>query len=175
MNRSFLSFVLVAVASSAPAQTPAPPPAGPTNIITENSRVNRFVAGPGNRMEGLLLRNGTFVVLPPGLSSRMPIDIARDSTITVTGDEFTYQGSRTIHAQSILIAGVVYRDVPPPAPAAPPPPPPPGAAAGRLRGPAGRPCPAASAPPPPPSAPAPPAAPARAAAPPAPAPAPPAR
>ena len=168
MNRSFLWFVLVAIAlSAAPAQTPVPPPAAPANIITENSRVNRFVAGPGNHLEGLLLRNGTFVVLPPDLSSRMPLSIAKDSTITVTGDEFTYQGSRTIHAQSILIAGVTYQDAPPPAPAGPQPPPRPGAAANGVPATPGRPCPTATpAPPPPPSAPARPAAPAATAPPP---------
>lgn len=115
MNRISLSLIPVAGVCTALAQTPVPP-AGPFNIVTRTGKIARVLAGPGDRPQGFLLRDGTFVILPPGLSQRMPSTLFTNTSIRVAGDEFTYDGSRTIHAQHILLAGISY-DVPPPAPA----------------------------------------------------------
>jgi hypothetical protein len=135
MNRalqSILPFVAVASAvAQAPAAAPPPPAAG--IAITESSRVARFVAGPGDRPQGLVLRNGTFVALSPALSQRLPATLHKGTSLHVTGDEFVYDGSKTLQATSITVAGNAYADAPlpmvadPAAAAQPAPPPGPGA------------------------------------------------
>lgn len=154
MNRISLSLLPVAVACSALGQTPAP---SPTRVdVTDRGKVARFLAGPRGRPEGFLLGDSTFVIVPPGLSDRMPPTITTDAPISVTGEEFTYAGSRTIHARRIVIAGVSYEEAPPGAPA----PAPPAALAGAPRpslAPASTPCGPAAVPPAPPAPPVPPA------------------
>ncbi len=98
MNRILLSLVPFAVACTALGQRPGVRPAATANIVTESGKVARFVAGPGDRPQGFLLRNGTFVILPPSLSQRMPSTIPADTSIGVAGEEFTYPGSRTMHS-----------------------------------------------------------------------------
>ncbi len=123
MNRILLSLVPVAAAYTALGQTPGAQPASPADIVSESGKVKWFVAGPCARPQGFLLRNGTFVILPPGLSQQMPATIPANAPISVAGSEFIYDGSRTIQARRVLLAGVTYEDVLPTAPASPPPPP----------------------------------------------------
>jgi len=147
MNRqrfSLLSIFPLAGTLVVSAQTSPPPTAAPqANSIVESSRISRFVAGPGDRPQGLLLRNGTFVNLSPGLSQQLPTSLSKNASVKVSGDLLTYDGSKTIEAHNITIAGVAYTEgvggpvvgaaapAPPPAagpaasgPAGPPPPPP---------------------------------------------------
>jgi hypothetical protein len=131
MNRVMQSILPFVAVASAVAQVPAvaPPPPSAAVSVTESSRVARFIAGPGDRPQALLLRNGTFVALSPGLSQRLPVSLRKGTSLQVTGDEFAYDGNRTVQAVSITVAGVSYADDPPPAAGAampPPPPPPPG-------------------------------------------------
>src|ERR1700761_3164005 len=98
MNRKLLSLLpaLPIVATlSALAQVPAPPPPapGPVNSIVETSRISRFLAGPGDRPQGFLLRNGSFVTLGPGLAQQLPASIARNTSVRVSGDELSYNGN----------------------------------------------------------------------------------
>lgn len=130
MNRAFLFLVPIAAAFTALGQTPNVPLATPIKIVTESSKVSRFVAGPGSRLQGFLLRNGTFVILSPGLSQQLLSTISSNASISVVGDEFSYDGNHTIQAQRVNVAGTSYDDVPPalpvpPRPPAPPPLPPP--------------------------------------------------
>ena len=141
MNRILMSFLPLVTVACAGAQAPAP-----ANTVTETSRVVRFVAGPGDRPQGALLRDGTFVTFSPGISQRLPASLARNSSLQVVGEEFTYKGSKTIQARSLTIAGTSYVDdgslagtstpvgpsgpgggptalPPPPPPGVPPPPP----------------------------------------------------
>lgn len=118
MNRISFSLIPVVAVCTALGQTPAARSAAPSNIITETGKIARVLAGPGDRPQGFMLRNGTFVILPPGLSRQMPSTLSTNTPIRVAGDEFTYNGNRTIQAQRILIAGISYDDVPP---AVPPP------------------------------------------------------
>jgi hypothetical protein len=139
MNRAAFSILPFVVVASVVAQVPAAaPPAPSTDIVTETSRIARFVAGPGDRPQGFLLRNGTFVILSPGLAQRLPASFTKDTPLQVTGDAFSYQDSKTVQARTIIVAGVSYADdstapgaapvgiapPPPPAPGMPPPPPP---------------------------------------------------
>lgn len=152
MNRILLSLTPVVAVCTALGQTPAAPPEPSSNIITETGKIARVLAGPGDRPQGFLLRNGTFVVLPPGLSRRMPPTLSTNTSVRVAGDEFTYHGNRTIQARHILLAGISYDDV---APAVPAPPsavtatPPPPIAPGPARASVPPPCPSVLAPTPP--------------------------
>jgi hypothetical protein len=136
MNRALQCLLPFVAAVSAVAQVPAatPPPASASNTITESSRIARFVAGPGDRPQGLLLRNGTFVALSPRLAQELPASLHKGTALQVTGEELSYAGSKTVQARTITIAGVAYPDEPPamaggpagvqapPPPGAPPPP-----------------------------------------------------
>lgn len=134
----------------------------PVNSATATSRVSRFVPGPGDRPQGALLRNGTFVLFSPELAQRLPASVPKSVTLQVEGEGFSYDGNRAIQARTVTMAGVSYTDdgpvagnaglvgpsrtadgpnpPPPPAPGVPPPPP-----AGRIGPP---PC-AVAVPPPP--------------------------
>jgi hypothetical protein len=155
MNRTILSLLsLLTVTGTLAARAQAPPVNPPTNSTIVQSRISRFIAGPGDRPQGLLLRDGTFVNLSPGLSLQLPSSFPEKASVQVAGDALTYNGSRTIEAHNITIAGITYNEGPadptspctaavprppapgvrpnvPPAPApddaAPPPPPPPDA------------------------------------------------
>jgi hypothetical protein len=167
MNRALKTMLPFLVAAHAVAQSPAAPPPSLTASVTESSHVTRFVAGPGDRPQGLILRNGTFVALSPSLAQRLPVSLHKGTSLQVTGEALTYDGSRTVQARSITIAGVAYADDPAgvgggtpmgPATTAPPPPPPP--PPGRAGAPPPPPPPCGVAAPPPPAdgtAPAPPA------------------
>jgi hypothetical protein len=135
--RSILPLLPVVATLSATAQAP---PAAAQNSVVETSRIARFLAGPGDRPQGVLLRNGTLVTFTPGLAQQLPATIAKGTAVRVAGDELTYNGSKTVEARTITVAGTSYQDVPsstppvpPPTPAqpgpraaaAPPPPPPP--------------------------------------------------
>ncbi|WP_446742417.1 hypothetical protein [Silvibacterium acidisoli] len=128
MNHQILSIPLFLAAVSAGAQAPgnSPPPPSAAQVA-ETSHIARFVAGPGDRLQGLMLRNGTFVVLSPGLAQRIPSTLRKSASVQVAGDEFSYSGSKTIQARAITIAGVSYADDAPrvgPGPAGGPPAPP---------------------------------------------------
>ena len=141
MNRILMSLLPLLAAACAAAQAPAL-----ANTVTETSKISRFVAGPGDRPQGALLRNGTFVTFSPGLARRLPASLSRNASLQVVGEQFSYEGSRTIQARSVTVAGVSYNDdgplaggagiampgpyggpnpgpLPPPAPGVPPPPP----------------------------------------------------
>ena len=146
MNRMLMSFLPLVAATWVAAQPPVATPS-----VTETSRVSRFVAGPGNRPQAVLLRNGTFVTFSPGLAQRLPSSLPKNASMRVSGQQFSYDGSRSIQARAVTIAGVSYNDAgplaaspgivgaggpsgglspspaapPPPSPGAPPPPPPP--------------------------------------------------
>ncbi len=105
MNRMFMSFLPLLAVAYAGAQTPAP-----ANITTETSRVARFVAGPGGRPQGALLRNGTFVAFSPEIAQRLPTSLSKSALIRAVGEEYSYGGSKTIQARSVAIAGVSYND-----------------------------------------------------------------
>ncbi|MEK6398194.1 MAG: hypothetical protein V4734_08920 [Terriglobus sp.] len=105
----------------------------------------------------MILRNGTFVSLSPGLAQRLPLEMSKSAQVQVAGDEFTYSRTKTIQARTITIAGVSYTDDAPrvgPDGAGPVgpvdgPPPPPREVGGPRSGPRPpRPC---DAPPPPPA------------------------
>lgn len=140
MNRMLMSFLPLLAVACAGAQAPAL-----ANTVTETSKVARFVAGPGDRPQGALLRNGTFVIFSPGLAQRLPATLSKSAPLQVIGDGFSYEGGKTIQARSVTIAGVSYNDdgpmpgnpdvgpgpgaephavPPPPLPSVPPPPPP---------------------------------------------------
>jgi hypothetical protein len=148
-----LSLLPVLVVSVAQGQTPNLPSSATANIATENSQVVRLLSGPGNRVEGLLLQDGTFVMMPLGLSQKLPKDISEGTSVSAAGEVFTRHGSRTMHAQRLRVAGVSYENNPPVPPMPPAPP-----AHVRPNAPGSRPCPAAVQPPPPPAPPAGPAA-----------------
>ena len=137
--RFFLPVLPIVATVSVAAQPPSPPALvlGQANSVVETSRVARFLAGPGDRPQGLLLRNGTFVTLRPSLAQQLPPTIGRNASIRVAGDELSYNGNKTIEAHSITVAGVSYEDAAPAAKApeagmgtAPPPPAPRGPGAG---------------------------------------------
>jgi hypothetical protein len=163
---SILPILPIAALLSAAAQSPShvPQASAPPKSIAETSRISRFLVGPENRPQGFLLRNGTFVMLPLGLAQQLPAAVAKNATVRISGNEFSYYGNKTIEAQSVTVAGVSYNDQgpasggPPAAPrraftsAAPLPPPPPGPPRARVQGgpvpPPTPPC-ALGAPPPP--------------------------
>ena len=134
MNRIAMSLLPFVAAACAAAQPPVP-----TASVTESGRVAGFVAGPGDRPQGVLLRNGTFVTFSPGLAQRLPASLSKRATLQVVGERFSYAGSQTIQARTVTIAGVSYNDDGPAAgspnmagrpgisigPDGPPPPPPP--------------------------------------------------
>ena len=160
MNQQLFSLSFLLVAVSAGAQAPANPsvPLPGASEATVTSRVSRYVAGPGDRPQGLLLRNGTFVALSPALAQRMPESSSKSASVQVTGEEFTYSGSKTIQARTITLAGVSYTDDGPAgrapgiaSPAGDPPPPPPPPRAPRMARPGPPPPCGAPAPPPPPA------------------------
>lgn len=108
MNRMLMSFLpLVAVACAGAQVAPA------ANTVTENSKVSRFVAGTGDRPQGALLRDGTFVAFSPELAQRLPASLPRNSSLQVVGESFSYESNRTIQARSVTIAGVSYNDAGP--------------------------------------------------------------
>lgn len=157
MNHQLLSIPLFLAGVSAGAQAPGNPPPPPSAVqVTDTSHITRFIAGPGDQLQGLMLRNGTFVALSPGLAHRIPSGLNKSASVQVAGDEFSYAGSKTIQARTITIAGVSYADdLPPvgpgavdPGPAGGPPAPPPGPRGLRGGPPPPRPC---DAPPPPPA------------------------
>jgi hypothetical protein len=158
MNRIAMSLLPFVAAACAAAQPPAP-----SASVTESGRVARFVAGPGDRPQGVLLRNGTLVTFSPGLAQRLPASLPKRAMLQVVGERYSYAGNQTVQARTVTIAGVSYNDdgpaagdpnlagrpgvgvgpdgpPPPPAPGAMPPMPPP-------------PSPQAGVPPPPPSPP----------------------
>jgi hypothetical protein len=100
MNRtifSLLSILPMAGTLIASAQAPPALPAAPqANSIIENSRISRYVAGSGDRPRGLLLRDGTFVNFPPGLSQQLPGSLPKNGSVRVSGNVLMYDGSRTI-------------------------------------------------------------------------------
>jgi len=149
MNRMLMSFLPLVAVVCAGAQAPAL-----ANTVTETSKVARFVAGPGDRPQGALLRNGTFVAFSPALSQRLPATLSKSAPMHVVGQGFSYEGSKTIQASSVTIAGVSYNDDGPLAsgPNAVPPPPAPGVPPQLLSGPGGPPPPppGRTTPPPPP-------------------------
>ncbi len=119
MNRMLLPLIPIAAVCTALGQTLAAPPAASANVVTKTGKIARVLAGPGNRPQGFLLHDGTFVILPPGLSQQMPPTLSTNTSLRVAGEEFKHQGSRTIHAQRLLLAGISYDDVPPTRPAPP--------------------------------------------------------
>lgn len=112
MNHQLLSVSFFLAAISAGAQAPGNPPPPPSTParVTETSRIARFLAGPGDQLQGLMLRNGTFVALSPGLVQRIPSGLSKSASVQVAGDAFSYGGSKTIRARTITIAGVSYAD-----------------------------------------------------------------
>src|ERR1700761_1497510 len=86
MNRLLIFIALIAppVFSQTPA-APLPPNPNqpgvaapvPAATVTTSSRISRVIAGPDGRAQGLLLRNGAFVNLSPGLSQQIPVGIRR--------------------------------------------------------------------------------------------------
>jgi hypothetical protein len=162
MYRALHVLLPLVTAASAVAQVSpaAPPPSTPAAGITESSRVARLIAGPGDHPQALILRNGTFVALSPTLSQRLPASLHKGTSLQITGDEFVYDGSKTVQARAITVAGIAYTDdapapgmatappLPPPSRGAPPPPPPPPPPCGI----AGPPAPRVPLPPAPPTA-----------------------
>lgn len=129
MNRKLRSIVpILSMAASVTALAQGTPPPAQSTPVVETSRISRFMAGAGDRPLGLLLRNGTFVTFSPGLAQQLPPSIDRGSLVRVSGNELVYNGSKTVEARSISIAGVAYQDTPgvppPPVPPSPVPPPP---------------------------------------------------
>ena len=134
---SILSLLSIVATLPAAAQSPAAAPPVAANQIVETSRIARFLAGPGDRPQGFLLKNGTFVTLSPGLAQQLPATMKKNETIQVAGDALSYNGNKTIEARSVTVAGVGYLEAnpvagppaaqgmaapapPPPAPGAPP-------------------------------------------------------
>ena len=105
MKRLVMSFLPLLTVACAVAQTPVSAP-----TVTETGRVSRFLPGPGDRPQGVLLRNGTFVTFSPGLAQRLPASLPRKASVQVVGEEFTYDGSKGIQAQTVTIAGTSYND-----------------------------------------------------------------
>jgi len=145
MNRLLLLFALSV--PSVFAKTPAaPPPPAPNQTgvpqpmpvasSATSSRISRVIAGPDGHAQGLLLRNGTFVNLAPGLSQQIPSDLRRNLRVNVSGAAYGVGTDRTIQAQQLTIAGITYNDAAGigagpvgrlPQPSGMPAPPPPGA------------------------------------------------
>jgi hypothetical protein len=109
---SILPILPIAALLSAAAQSPShvPQASAPPKSIAETSRISRFLVGPENRPQGFLLRNGTFVMLPLGLAQQLPAAVAKNATVRISGNEFSYYGNKTIEAQSVTVAGVSYND-----------------------------------------------------------------
>ena len=107
MNRMLMSFLPLAAVACAGAQAPIP-----ASTVTETSRVARFVPGPGDRLQGALLRSGTFVAFSPGLAQRLPASLSENASLQVVGEEFSYEGSKVIQARSVTIAGGSYKGPP---------------------------------------------------------------
>jgi hypothetical protein len=140
MDRKFaLALPIVPMIVTLVAAAQLPLPGAQSQSTVETSRISRFLAGPGDRPQGFLLRNGTLVMLPPGLGQQLPATMNKNTTVRVSGDELLYDGNKTIQARSISVNGVDYNDVgpatvpprPAPGPAAAPPGPPPPPAPGR--------------------------------------------
>lgn len=147
MNRLHLSIlpivsIVATVAGAAQVAPPAPPPPIQGTSIVVTGRISRVLTGPEGRPQGFLLRNGTFVTLSPTLAQQLPTTIGRNSSVRLSGGEFSYHGDKTIAASSLTVAGVSYEDTapvgPPPGtpgpglPSAVPPSPPPPSTAGQL-------------------------------------------
>jgi hypothetical protein len=185
-NRIFLiaaftpALVLAAVAQTPP-PSPPPPPPGPAAPLqpptapafvqtgvpaTHSSRVSAVVYGPQGEIQGLTLRNGVSVSLPPDLGMRLQSSVIKGARVQVNGTQQVVAGQTSLIAQSITANGQTFiatqpapdrgpgiaGGVPPPLP--PPPAGPQGPGGPRAwRGPGGPPPPppaGAGAPPPPP-------------------------
>src|ERR1700761_4890107 len=138
-------------AAAAPQQLPQGSPA------TYTSRVSAVVYGPQSEVQGLVLRNGVAVSLPPDLAMRLQSSVTKGARVQVSGMQQVIAGQTSLSAQSVAAGGQTFIATQPPpdrgtaiAGAAPPPPPPPVRPPDprARRGPAGPP------PPPPPPAPA---------------------
>ncbi len=175
------AFALSAFCQTPPPAPPAanvsapqpPRPALPSRngVATSHSgRVSSIIYGPQGEVQGLTLRNGIAVTLPPELAMRLQSNVNRGTRVQVSGIQRMIAGQASLVAQSItangqtFVAAAPVVDRVPGAPitgpamaaGAPPPPPPPGPA-GPLaprraadRGPGAPPPPAGAAEPPPP-------------------------
>jgi hypothetical protein len=127
-NRIFLiaalspALVLAAVAPTAlPAPPPPPPgvaaplqpPTSPALIqtgapATHSSRVSAVVYGPQGEVQGLALRNGVSVSLPPDLAMRLQSSVIKGARVQVSGTQQVIAGQTSLIAQSITTNGQTF-------------------------------------------------------------------
>lgn len=112
---------------------PAPPPTATAGIvaggtpITRTSHVRTIIYGPQGEVQGLTLRDGMAVSVPPDLGIQLRGVLSRGTLIQVSGQQQAIGGETVLFAQSIVANKQTSASAPPPtgAPAGSPPPPPP--------------------------------------------------
>lgn len=110
----------------APGAPPAIPPA-PLTTVSEANVVEQVLTNAEKEPDLLILKNGTLVRLPPSLREGASDLFKPGASIQIEGEGGTYDGTKSVHARRIVIAGRELVDRgplggPPPAPPAPPPP-----------------------------------------------------
>ncbi len=110
-----LTFSSVAFAQSPPPAPPSPPAGGPLSVpaapaastplpvVTQNSRIRAFNAGPGGEVRGLYLQNGSVVDLTPALGGQLGAAVRKGERITVTGTKSEINGQSILEAGSIRL------------------------------------------------------------------------
>ncbi len=112
---------------------PAPPPTATAGIVaggtpvTRTSHVRTIIYGPQSEVQGLTLRDGVAVSVPPDLGIQLRGVLSRGTLIQVSGQQQAIGGETVLFAQSIVANKQTFATAPPltGAPAEPPPPPPP--------------------------------------------------
>ena len=131
---SAVAFLLAGVAfAQPPARRPQPGPAAP---YSGSGRIQQLNYDREGAVNGFLLDNGTFAMLPPfsannpsSIRPGVPISFTGYARISISGRTIVDLQTITLNGQTISIAaprpGPVGYPPPPPPAAAPPPPPPP--------------------------------------------------
>lgn len=112
---------------------PAPPPTATAGLVaggapvTRTSHVRTIIYGPQGEVQGLTLRDGVAVSVPPDLGIQLRGVLNRGTLIQVSGQQQAIGGETTLFAQSVTANQQTFASAPPPtgAPAGSPPPPPP--------------------------------------------------
>jgi hypothetical protein len=131
MTRIAVSTVAILLTTSAFAQMPPPPlPGAPPPVwqqaMTISGTVTRFTLTPRGDLDGLILRDGTQVHVPPHLSDQLAAAVRSGNFVTVVG--YRSPSGALFAATSVTntTSNQTVIDRGPPAPGLASPPPPPG-------------------------------------------------
>ena len=93
---------------SAP-QAPLSAPQSRDGVATSHSgRVSSVIYGPQGEVQGLTLRNGIAVALPPELAMRLQSSVTRGARVQVSGVQRMIAGQASLVAQSITANGQTF-------------------------------------------------------------------